>query len=150
MGIDNNPTPGHLASLKVLCSRILEPIRKKFKSPVFISSGYRSPELCLVIGSRTSSQHCLGEAVDFEVVGFDNLQVATFIRDNLDFDQLILEHYDGVSPNSGWIHVSYSSKGENRKEGLTAKKKTPASPVISMSGGTRIPILSPHILAILQ
>jgi hypothetical protein len=119
MGIDNNPTPGHLASLKVLCSRILEPIRKKFKSPVFISSGYRSPELCLEIGSRTSSQHCLGEAVDFEVVGFDNLQVATFIRDNLDFDQLILEHYDGVNPNSGWIHVSYSSKGENRKECLT-------------------------------
>jgi len=42
----------------------------------------------------------------------------------LDYDQLILEIYDGIDPNSGWIHVSYVSAGENRNESLVFDGKS--------------------------
>jgi len=118
LGIDNNPTPEHVTSLRALCNNVLEPMRDHFKTPVIISSGYRSPFLCEEIGSSHTSQHCKGEAVDFEVVGSDNYQVARWIEANLEYDQLILEHYTPGKPNSGWIHVSYIT-GQNRKQALT-------------------------------
>lgn len=108
--------------MEALCENVLEPVRTSFNIPFSPSSGYRSPELCKAIGSKPTSQHARGEAVDFEVPGMSNRDVAEFIQDNLDFDQLILEFYEEGDPNSGWIHVSYVSEG-NRKEVLTLTKE---------------------------
>lgn len=107
LGIDNIPNQEQKQNLIRWCTYIGEPVRAHFGRPVIVSSGYRSRELNLAIGGSSRSQHCHGEAVDFEVSGFDNMTVAKWIRDNLEFDQLILEFFDGVNPHSGWVHCSY-------------------------------------------
>lgn len=119
MGLNNTPNPEQVEALKRLCEAILEPCRKHFKRSFVPSSGFRSKALCKAIGSSPKSQHAKGEAVDFEIRTVPNYELAVFIRDNLEFDQLILEHYDGVDPNSGWVHVSYRGDGKNRKECLS-------------------------------
>ena len=119
-GIPNTPSEAQVDALVEVCEHILEPVREKYGIPFSPSSGYRSAELCLAIGSSVNSQHAKGEAVDFEVPGISNLEVAGWIVGNLDFDQLILEHYEGG--NTGWIHCSYKSEG-NRKEVLTYDRK---------------------------
>jgi len=113
-GIPNTPTADHIYNLTALCENILQPIRNEFGSFI-VSSGYRSPELCEAIGSKATSQHAKGEAADFEVAGVSNYKLATWIEENLLFDQLILECFQGG--NSGWIHCSYIPDG--RKETLT-------------------------------
>jgi len=113
-GIPNTPTADHIYNLTALCENILQPIRNEFGSFI-VSSGYRSPELCEAIGSKATSQHAKGEAADFEVAGISNYKLATWIEENLPFDQLILECFQGG--NSGWIHCSYIPDG--RKETLT-------------------------------
>jgi zinc D-Ala-D-Ala carboxypeptidase len=117
-GIDNVPGADSLDNLKMLCERVLEPVRLQF-GPVFINSGYRCPELNKAIGGATTSQHCLGQAADIEVSGVANGDVAAWIAANLDYDQVILECYRKGQPNSGWVHVSYKTTG-NRKTTLTA------------------------------
>ena len=121
-GITNKAGSGEIKNLGDLCYEVLEPVRVKFDKPVTITSGYRSPELSEAIGSKSTSQHCKGEAVDMEVIGVSNLQVALWIQNNLDFDQLILEFWTGEA-NSGWIHVSYKD-GSNRKQVLTYDGKS--------------------------
>jgi len=121
-GLNNNPTAGQIENLKKLCESILQPIRNHYDSPVIISSGYRSPELCIRIGSSIDSQHAKGQAADLQVVGVDNKALAKYIKENLDYDQLILEFYkEEEGPHSGWVHVSYVGKG-NRKQSLTATR----------------------------
>ena len=120
-GIDNTPSPAHRDNLKSLCTRILQPIRDHFGRVVSVSSGYRSEALCIAIGSKISSQHAKGQAADFEIYGLSNGELAEWIRENLDYDQLILEFWTPESPNNGWIHCSYNSEG-NRKEYLRAYK----------------------------
>ena len=114
-GIDNKPTLEHIENLTELCTQILEPTRRNFGKPMVITSGYRSEELCVAIGSKTTSQHAKGQAADFEMIGLDNKSLAKYIKDNLVFDQLILEFYTPNDPSSGWVHCSYN-KDENRKE----------------------------------
>jgi len=122
-GIDNTPSAKHIAAMKLLCEEVLEPLRAHFGGrPVRVTSGFRSPALCRAIGSSSRSQHAKGEAVDFEIPGVSNYEVACWIRDNLTFDQLILECYTQGSPNSGWIHVSYR-KGRARKQSLTYSRR---------------------------
>lgn len=121
--IDNTPTGVQIAAMKLLCAKVLEPLRAHFGRPVRITSGFRTPALCLAVGSTTSSQHAKGEAADLEITGIDNVTVATFIRDRLPFDQLILENYVRGQPNSGWIHVSYRD-GRLRKDVLTYSRRT--------------------------
>ena len=116
-GINNKPTLEHIENLTELCTHILEPTRRNFGKPIVITSGYRSEELCEAIGSKTTSQHAKGEAADFEMFGLDNKSLAKYIKNNLIFDQLILEFYNQDDPSSGWVHCSYS-KEENRKEAL--------------------------------
>ena len=116
-GISNKPTLEHIENLTELCTHILEPTRRNFGKPIVITSGYRSEELCEAIGSKTTSQHAKGEAADFEMFGLDNKSLAKYIKNNLIFDQLILEFYKNDDPSSGWVHCSYS-KEENRKEAL--------------------------------
>ena len=116
-GIDNKPTLDHIENLTELCTHVLEPTRRNFGKPMVISSGYRSEELCEAIGSAKNSQHAKGEAADFEMFGVDNKELAKYIKNNLVFDQLILEFYNPDDPSSGWVHCSYS-KEENRKQSL--------------------------------
>tara|TARA_Y100000294_G_scaffold144081_1_gene138867 strand:- start:241 stop:531 length:291 start_codon:yes stop_codon:yes gene_type:complete len=82
-----------------------------------ITSGYRSADLCLAIGSNPNSQHAKGEAADFEMFGEDNKELAKYIRSELIYDQLILEFYNSDDPSSGWVHCSYN-KNNNRKQSL--------------------------------
>lgn len=120
-GIDNTPGPEHQDNLKSLCEMILQPIRDHFSRVVTISSGYRSPELCIAIGSKTTSQHAKGQAADFEIFGVSNKELADYIDQNLDYDQLILEYWNESDPNSGWVHCSFNTQG-NRKQYLKAYK----------------------------
>lgn len=121
--IANEPNAAQIAALKSLCLKLLEPVRAHFGRPVRITSGFRTPALCLAVGSTVDSQHAKGEAADFEIAGIDNVAVATFIRDRQPFDQLILENYVRGQPNSGWIHASYR-EGRLRKDVLTYSRKT--------------------------
>ena len=118
-GIDNTPSTEHQDNLKSLCEMILQPIRDHFGQVVSVSSGYRSPELCVAIGSSTQSQHAKGQASDFEIFGVSNKELADWIDENLDYDQLILEYWKESDPNSGWVHCSYTD-GSNRKQYLRA------------------------------
>ena len=130
-GIDNTPSAEHQENLKSLCEMILQPIRDHFGQVVSVSSGYRSPELCVAIGSSTQSQHAKGQASDFEIFGVSNKELADWIDENLDYDQLILEYWKESDPNSGWVHCSFSLNG-NRKQYLRAYKnegKTKYEPV---------------------
>ena len=105
-GIDNEPNADQIDKLKTLCEKVLQPVRDHF-GRVKVTSGYRSPELCVAIGSSINSQHAKAEAVDFEVMGVDNAEVADWVYSNCETDQLILEYYVPGEPNSGWIHASY-------------------------------------------
>jgi len=105
--------------MESLCYNILERVRAAFAKPIIVNSGYRSVALCEAIGSKSTSQHCDGEAVDIEIHGVSNYDLAKYIEKELNFDQLILECWDGIEPNSGWVHVSYVNDIGNRKDVLT-------------------------------
>ena len=115
-GINNNPNAGQIEKLKELCENILQPVRDHY-GRVKVTSGFRSSELCLAIGSSVNSQHAKAEAADFECVGVDNAELADWIHKNLNYDQLILEFYTPGEPNSGWIHCSWVSE-QPRKQFL--------------------------------
>jgi hypothetical protein len=123
-GIPNMPTAEHIANFKLLAEKIFEPIRVHFRCPIIISSGYRSKELNAAIGGSATSQHCSGEAIDIDMDGtpngVTNRMVFDFIKDNLEFDQLIYEF--GNSENPDWVHVSYETKGPQRKQILRAAR----------------------------
>lgn len=123
-GISNMPTPEHIANFKLLAEKVFEPIRNHFRCPIHISSGYRSKELNAAIGGSSTSQHCSGEAIDIDMDGtpngVTNKMVFDYIKDNLNFDQLIFEF--GTDANPDWVHVSYESSGRQRKQILRAKR----------------------------
>ena len=130
-GINNNPNAEQIEKLKDLCENILQPVRDHF-GRVKVTSGFRSPDLCIAIGSSVNSQHAKAEAADIEVIGTDNAELADWIYKNLNFDQLILEFYTPGEPNSGWIHCSYTPD-QPRKQFLWAYKsegKTKYKPII--------------------
>jgi|TARA_R110002020_G_scaffold24063_1_gene79448 zinc D-Ala-D-Ala carboxypeptidase len=121
LGIDNNPSSQQIFHLQNLCENVLQKIRDRFEKPVIVSSGFRSIELCQAIGSSSKSQHAKGQAADIEVLSVDNKVLADWIKNNLIYDQLILEFYKESDPQSGWIHVSYIND-KPRKEALKAFK----------------------------
>ena len=120
LNVDNSPSDIHLVNLTHLAIHILQPVRDQF-GVITINSGYRSPALNAKVGGSKTSQHCNGQAADFESFSTPNPDLAKWIANNLEFDQLILEFYDGVNPNSGWVHCSYNLMG-NRRKILTALK----------------------------
>ncbi len=120
-GIDNTPTEEEIAKLKLLCKHVLQPVRNHFGKPVTINSGFRCLKLNRAVGSKSTSQHRKGEAADIEIPGVSNKRLATWIKKNLDFDQLILEFYSEDDPRAGWVHVSYVGE-DNRKSVLTIGK----------------------------
>ena len=131
MGINNNPSAEQIEKLKALCENILQPVRDHF-GRVKITSGFRSSELCVAIGSSVNSQHARAEAADFECIGVDNAELFDWIKNNLTPDQLILEFYTPGEPNSGWIHCSYT-EGMPRKSFLHAYRsegKTKYKPIL--------------------
>lgn len=122
LGLYNHPIEQHLENMKLVAENILQPVRDYVNRPVIITSGYRSPQLNVAIGGSINSQHCKGEAADFEVPGISNRKLANWIAENLKYDQLILEFYNPKEGNnSGWIHCSYT-KWNRRKEKLVAFK----------------------------
>jgi len=130
-GINNNPSAGQIENLKLLCENILQPVRDHF-GRVKVTSGFRSEQLCLVIGSSVNSQHAQGCAADFECVGVDNAEVADWSKNNLETDRLILEYYTPGEPRSGGIHCSWVP--ENRREqfmlAYRSEGKTKYKPII--------------------
>ena len=124
-GINNNPSPEQIENLKALAVNILQPVRSHFDKPLIISSGFRTAQLCIEIGSVPSSQHCADDnaaAADFEIPGVDNRELALWIKSELEFDLLILEFYKDNEPTSGWIHCSYSTNA-NRNQSLRAMRE---------------------------
>lgn len=121
LGIDNTPEGEHLENAKALFENVVQKVRDHF-GPTVINSGYRCPELNEAVRGSKTSQHCHGEAADIEVPGVANGDLAQWIVDNLEFDQVILEFYTPGQPSSGWVHVTYKKDGSNRKKALTAAK----------------------------
>jgi len=112
-GIDNAPNDEQRAKITILCVNVLEPVREHFGLPVRIDSGFRSQALnAIVPNSSNTSQHSLGEAADIVIPGVELMDVFGFIKDNLEFDQVIFE--------LTWVHVSFRL-GKNRKQVLRAK-----------------------------
>jgi zinc D-Ala-D-Ala carboxypeptidase len=138
---DNVPNAVEIANLKRWCENIGEKVRAHYGRPVHVNSGFRSKRVNDAVGSHDTSQHRLGEAGDIEVPGVSNVELATWIRDNLAFDQLILEAYHHGNPSSGWVHVSYR-EGRSRKGGALGARS-----VLTMTMGAHGPVYSAGIHA---
>ena len=132
LGIDNMPDNDTLVTMQITAEHIFEPLRNKFNEPIYISSFYRSPELNKAIGGSSSSQHCKGEAIDIDDVysKASNSDFFNYIKDKLEFDQLIWEFGDDKNP--AWVHVSYSL-GKNRMRILKAIKENGRTKYINIT-----------------
>lgn len=120
-GIDNSPTNEHLRNLIDIANNVFQPLRDGIGKPIRISSGYRSEKLNKAVGGSKTSQHNKGQALDLVATsGFTNKDIFNYIKNNLEFDQMIWEF--GTDKNPDWVHVSYV-KGKNRKQILKAVKK---------------------------
>ena len=121
-GIDNTPTEEHKKNMIKLAENIFEPLRMYVGGPIKINSFYRSPELNKAIGGSSKSQHCNGQAIDIDDTfgRMTNAEMYRFIKDHLNFDQMIWEFGDDKNPN--WVHVSYVGE-ENRNRCLRAYKE---------------------------
>jgi hypothetical protein len=121
MGFDNTPDEETTENLRLLCEKVLQPVRDHYGKGVKVNSGYRSPESNSAVGGSKTSDHCKGMAADIEIPGVANADLAQWIMDNLDYTQLILEFYTPGIPDSGWVHVSFNP-ADLRKQELTATK----------------------------
>lgn len=121
LNLDNNPDEAIIENLKVLCEKVLQPVREHFNKSVTVNSGYRSPESNAAVNGSKTSDHCLGRAADIEIQGVANADLAQWIMNNLDYTQLILEFYTPGIPDSGWVHVSFDPDNLKKQE-LTAVK----------------------------
>ena len=123
LGIKNEPNDEQIGNMFTIAEMIFQPLRSYVGGPIKITSFFRSPDLNRAIGGSKSSQHMKGQALDLDdVYGHKtNAEMYHWIKDNLDFDQLIWEFGDDNNPN--WIHVSYVDKQENRNRCLKAYKE---------------------------
>ena len=121
MGFDNTPDEEATENLRLLCEKVLQPVRDHYGKGVKVNSAYRSPESNAAVGGSKTSDHCKGMAADIEIPGVANADLAQWIMDNLDYTQLILEFYTPGIPDSGWVHVSYDPNNLKKQE-LTATK----------------------------
>mgnify|MGYP003641492634 CR=1 FL=1 len=121
-GILNKPTDDILKNMQEIAEKVFEPLRQWADEPINVNSFYRCPKLNAAIGGSKTSSHMFGKAIDISSLGKkSNGELFYYIKDNLDFDQLIWEF--GNDKNPRWIHVSYNNKKENRKDVLKAKRK---------------------------
>ncbi len=121
--IDNTPSPSQIESMKLLSEKIFQPLRDWVGGPIKINSFFRSPELNTAIGGSTKSQHCQGQAIDLDDTfgRATNAEMYDFIKEHLDFDQMIWQSGDDNNPD--WVHVSYVSSDKNRNRCLKAYKE---------------------------
>ena len=121
-GIDNTPNPTQVETMKVTAEKIFEPLRKFVGGPIKVNSFFRSPELNTAIGGSKTSQHCKGQAIDIDdVFGYKtNAEMYNWVKENLNFDQMIWEFGTDMNPN--WVHISYVSDEDNRNRCLKAYK----------------------------
>ena len=121
-GIDNTPNDDQLSNMELVAEEVFEPLRNYVGGPIKINSFFRCPELNTAIGGSHKSQHCKGQAIDIDdnYGRVSNAEMYHFIKEHLDFDQLIWEFGDDDNPN--WIHVSYVSSEDNRNRCLKAYK----------------------------
>lgn len=121
-GIDNTPGEYELQNMELLARKVFEPLREHVGKPIKINSFYRSAELNQAIGGSSKSQHCEGRAIDIDDTygHMSNADMYTFIKENLDFDQMIWEF--GTEDNPNWVHVSYIDPETNRNRCLQAYK----------------------------
>ena len=123
LGIKNEPSDGEVLNLKAVSKNVFQPVRDNFGVPIYVSSGFRSKELNKSIGGSATSQHCQGRALDLDADvfgGVSNADIFFYIKECLDFDQLIWEFGNGENPD--WVHVSYTSQENNRNRVLKAYK----------------------------
>ena len=122
-GIDNTPTDDQLYFMEIVAEEVFEPLREWVGGPIKINSFYRCPELNTAIGGSATSQHCKGQAMDIDDTfgKATNAEMYNWIKENLDFDQMIWEFGDDDNPN--WVHVSYVSPEKNRNRCLKAYKE---------------------------
>ena len=122
-GINNTPNDEQLSNMELIAEEIFEPLRVWVGGPIKINSFFRSPELNTAIGGSSKSQHCKGQAMDIDDTfgKATNAEMYHFIKDNLDFDQMIWEFGDDDNPN--WVHISYVSEEDNRRRCLKAYKE---------------------------
>ena len=119
--IENKPTAAHIKNMELIAEKVFEPLRDWVKYPIRINSMFRSEDLNRGIKGAPRSQHLTGNAIDLTSMGGkSNLDMFHYIKDNLDFDQLIWEY---GSENPRWLHVSYKNKKDNRKQVLVIKRK---------------------------
>lgn len=121
-GLDNTPGDVEIANLKRLAEKVLQPVRNHYKRGVKVNSGFRHPNVNAAVGGSKTSDHCKGQAADIEIPGVANAELAEWIKDNLEFTQLILEFYTPGIPDSGWVHVSYDP-ANLKKQAMTAMKE---------------------------
>jgi len=122
-GIENIPNEEQLSNMKLLAEKVFQPLREWVGKPIKINSFFRSPELNTAIGGSTKSQHCKGQAIDIDDTfgHVSNAEMYNWIKNNLDFDQMIWEFGDDDNP--AWVHISYVSEDDNRKRCLKAYKE---------------------------
>ena len=121
LGIDNTPDDWTTENLRQVAINIFQPVRDAFRNPIYVSSGYRSADLNTAIGGSRRSQHVEGRALDLDADvfrGCTNSEIFNYVRENLEFDQLIWEFGDEDNPD--WVHVSFVYDGINRKRCLKA------------------------------
>jgi len=121
-GMENTPGEAEIAALRLLCEKVLQPVRDHYGVGVKVNSGFRHPDVNAAVGGSKTSDHCRGQAADIEIPGVANADLAVWIMENLDYTQLILEFYTPGILDSGWVHVSYNPTNL-KKENLTATKK---------------------------
>jgi len=121
-GIDNTPGDYEITNMVGIAENIFEPLRKWAGGPIKINSMFRCEELNTAIGGSSRSQHCQGRAIDVDDTfgNKTNAEMFNYIKENLNFDQLIWEFGDDANPD--WVHVSYVSKEENRNRILKASR----------------------------
>lgn len=120
LGIDNTPNAEQFSNMVYVADNVFQPIREHFGTPIYVSSFFRSEGLNSAIRGSASSTHMKGEAMDLDADvygGVTNAQIFHYIKDNLEFDQLIWEF--GTEDNPAWVHVSLS-KRNNRNQILKA------------------------------
>jgi zinc D-Ala-D-Ala carboxypeptidase len=121
--IKNNPNAEQMENMISIAEKVFEPLRMWVGGPIKINSFFRSPELNKAIGGSGKSQHCHGQAIDLDDTfgRATNAEMYKFIKENLDFDQIIWEFGDDTNPD--WVHVSYVSPEQNRNRCLKAYKE---------------------------
>lgn len=120
--LDNTPGETEIENLRVLCERVLQPVRDHYGKGVKVNSGFRHPDVNAAVGGSKTSDHCKGQAADIEIPGVPNHELAEWIKANLSYTQLILEFYTRGVPDSGWVHVSYDP-ANLKKQDMTAVKE---------------------------